>query len=302
MPGGYNSIKLSFATLKFFSVPVVFFIIIVSSVTTTYANRTNLSLAEAKYKASKEGKMIYVSFTASWCLPCQMMKAGAYKDQSVNYLLSKGMIPVLVEEENFQNIDWFNKYNVKTLPTTLVLDKNGNVIEQIEGFKSIKSIQDLLQLYSTALLDNADLSNIPIVFKTNVISSTRKPVPVATTKYNTSKLSASAEPIDENYRTITLNSKVTSNEKTKSISGKNSNVTKLYPTIYGIQLNSFNSIYDATEYQEYVNRHFGKEAIILTSDYEKVFKIIISCASLKDAKEQIVDFKESEISCFIRVI
>jgi len=128
------------------------------TITNVFA-RTDLSVSEAKNRSAREGKMIYVSFTASWCLPCQMMKEGAYNDQKVNYMLQNGMIPVLAEEENLRSIDWFKKYNVTSLPTTLVLDENGNEIERLEGFKSVESIQSFLYKYATKKPEGSNLNN-----------------------------------------------------------------------------------------------------------------------------------------------
>ena len=250
--------------------------------------RTDLSIIQAKNKSAQEGKKIYVFFTADWCLPCQMMKEGAYKDQRVNFMLLNGMIPVLADEQNSRSKEWFTKYKVSSLPVTLVLDQNGNVLERLDGFKSVESILGVLEIYSKVTSINSNLNNVPIVFrpfkrKNKIVS---KPYAIPE-KSNLSKTV---------YRESTI---ITETIVDHELAIED---VKLYPTIYGIQLNSFNSIYDATEYQEYINEHFSKEAIILTADDEKVYKVIFTCKSLNEAKRQIKTFRKGEVNCFIRIL
>ncbi len=114
-----------------------------------------------------KGKVVIVNFWASWCGPCRkempsMNKAWqALRDNNVvmlaiNFGESKQAVadfvktipidfPVLLDETNTASSDW----NVTAMPTTVVVDQQGKIVERILGpreWDSPKMIDAILSI------------------------------------------------------------------------------------------------------------------------------------------------------------
>jgi len=92
---------------------------------------------EIKQQATKENKNIMILFGASWCVPCQKMEHDTlFSIRSKNALDSKNLILIKIDVEKHQNLS--EKYNIKMLPTSIIVDVNGNEIKRKTGFMSIR--------------------------------------------------------------------------------------------------------------------------------------------------------------------
>lgn len=92
---------------------------------------------EIKQQATKENKNIMILFGASWCVPCQKMEHDTlFSIRSKNALDSKNLILIKIDVEKYQNLS--EKYNIKMLPTSIIVDVNGNEIKRKTGFMSIR--------------------------------------------------------------------------------------------------------------------------------------------------------------------
>jgi len=85
-----------------------------------------LSFEEGLKKAQKENKLIIMDIYAKWCHWCNVIENTTYRDKQVISLIEKYYIPIRVDAEKRPDIN--KKYNQGGLPSTLILDKNGNVI------------------------------------------------------------------------------------------------------------------------------------------------------------------------------
>lgn len=79
--------------------------------------------------------MKLLKFFATWCAPCKGLS-----------MTMNGMeLPVPVEEIDIdQNMDMARKYNVRGVPTLVLVDENGGVIRQQAGNLSKEQILDLV--------------------------------------------------------------------------------------------------------------------------------------------------------------
>ena len=75
-------------------------------------------------------------FTASWCQPC---KALASILEQVN---TKMPIEVIDIDEN---TEMAIKYNVRSVPTLLIVDDRGNVLDKMIGLKAKNLVEEFLQ-------------------------------------------------------------------------------------------------------------------------------------------------------------
>jgi thioredoxin-related protein len=111
--------------------------------------------SEAKEKAIREGKMQFVKFSAKWCLPCKHMEQTTFKDPDVQELLNKHFASAKVDIDNFDGFSLKQEYEVRFLPTIIVLDDQGQEIARFEesmGPTELRyRLEELIEKYITAL-------------------------------------------------------------------------------------------------------------------------------------------------------
>ncbi|MEZ5001980.1 MAG: thioredoxin fold domain-containing protein [Chitinophagales bacterium] len=91
-------------------------------------------------KAKTQGKLVFLDFTASWCMPCKQMDKETFSNKMVGDLVNKHFISFKVDNDYFWGMDIAEKYNVNALPTLLVVDADGNEVKRITGFQSAEKL------------------------------------------------------------------------------------------------------------------------------------------------------------------
>jgi thioredoxin 1 len=92
-----------------------------------------ISVSELKQKIENKETML-VSFSASWCGPCKMLKEELNKVQS-----STPIYKIDVEED----IDFSRQYSVRSVPTMKVF-KEGSVVNTTVGLQSAPDINKFI--------------------------------------------------------------------------------------------------------------------------------------------------------------
>jgi thioredoxin 1 len=92
-----------------------------------------ISVSELKKKIANKETML-VSFSASWCGPCKMLKEELKKVSS-----STPIYKIDVEED----INFSREYSVRSVPT-MKMFKEGNVINTTVGLRSANEINKLI--------------------------------------------------------------------------------------------------------------------------------------------------------------
>ncbi len=90
--------------------------------------RTDYAAAQAE--AKETGKPILLDFTASWCPPCQLMKAEVWTDSEVGKAVHENTIPVLVDVDLPVNEELSRRYEIHQIPTILLTDAAGARLKQ----------------------------------------------------------------------------------------------------------------------------------------------------------------------------
>lgn len=96
-------------------------------------NFTTSTLEESLLRANIENKKIFVFYSANWCIPCVIMKETVFTDGKISEIVESEAIAVLVDYDESQPSAWTKNYDVKCLPTSMVLDSKGNVVSKYEG-------------------------------------------------------------------------------------------------------------------------------------------------------------------------
>ena len=114
-------------------------------------------------QAQEEDKHIFIHFSASWCLPCQILN-----DQLESHpeIVKEIYIELELNYDEPNDHEWFVRYGVQCLPTMIVIDDMGQIIDRMDGTGSLAEVKSFLQRnskYQNGKLVSKDLSNIGVL-------------------------------------------------------------------------------------------------------------------------------------------
>lgn len=85
-------------------------------------------------KAKKENKIVFIDAYASWCGPCKMMEKNIFTQKSVGDFYNKNFVNARIDMEKGEGRDIAKKYGVRSYPTYLFLNGDGELISQNYGY------------------------------------------------------------------------------------------------------------------------------------------------------------------------
>jgi len=83
--------------------------------------------------AEKEGKLVFIDFYATWCVPCKMMDKDVFPDKDIGLFFNENFINYKVDGEKGNGQNLAALYDVKAYPTLVWVDKRGRVMARTEG-------------------------------------------------------------------------------------------------------------------------------------------------------------------------
>lgn len=99
---------------------------------------TNSSWAEAREKAQKEHKLIFIDCYTSWCGPCKWMEKNVFIQPAVYNYYNANFINLKVDMEKGEGIEMKKKYNVLSYPTYLFVNDKGEIIHRTASRMSME--------------------------------------------------------------------------------------------------------------------------------------------------------------------
>jgi len=111
------------------------------------------SCIEALHQAQVQNKYIFVDAYATWCGPCNLLKATTFKDKKVAAFYNQNFINLSMDMERGEGPDLANQWGITAYPTLIVFDSNGKPVFGTMGFMRAK---DLLKFGQQALNKSAN--------------------------------------------------------------------------------------------------------------------------------------------------
>ncbi|MBB3204751.1 protein disulfide-isomerase [Rhodopirellula rubra] len=98
--------------------------------------------ALAKRQAAMSDKPIILYFTATWCVPCRVMKRQVWADPQVMELVNAEFVPVAIDVGDPENAEVMAAYNVQGSPVTIVCDSHGKALDwRVGGISKIQFLE-----------------------------------------------------------------------------------------------------------------------------------------------------------------
>ena len=107
-----------------------------------------ISIQEARQKASAEGKLIFMDFHANWCTPCHWMDQTTFTDKQVVEILSAHYVALKIDIDDKQGHEIKKQFDVKYLPTLLIFNSEGIMIERIENTITPRNLKEILSKHN----------------------------------------------------------------------------------------------------------------------------------------------------------
>jgi len=108
------------------------------------------SFESGMLKASSEGKLLFVEFYADWCTPCKWMDKTTYQDSEVITKLNQDFVALKLDIETDHGDELKKEYSVRMLPTILIFNSEGKMLDRIEKTLSAESMKSLLSFHGIA--------------------------------------------------------------------------------------------------------------------------------------------------------
>lgn len=110
------------------------------------------SIEETKMMLAQSDKYSLIYFMADWCLPCQVLQEGHLRDERVIDYVNYSFISVKADYSEKSDIEWYDAFEIRMLPTLLIMDENGDEVDRIQNIRDTRQLLDFLRLYSKSNL------------------------------------------------------------------------------------------------------------------------------------------------------
>lgn len=111
--------------------------------------------ARATALAHEQGKLLFIDFYTTWCVPCIKLDKLVFQNDSIRQVLGKDFVLLKYDAERDTVFHLSKKHHVSSYPTALVLNNNGFVVNRKYGFpgKEASTLQQNVLAFTQASKD-----------------------------------------------------------------------------------------------------------------------------------------------------
>lgn len=107
-----------------------------------------LTLEEARRKASAEDKLFFVFFTADWCVLSKWMKENTFSDLALSAYVTEHYLPVRMNIDLPEGRQLMGRFEVVKIPTLLFFSASGKLLGRMEDTFAAADMLAALKAYN----------------------------------------------------------------------------------------------------------------------------------------------------------
>lgn len=99
----------------------------------------------AMSKARLDNKLIFIDIYTGWCSPCLGFTQNVLTNEEVGKYMNAAFINLKYDAEKGEGIEVAKKYHINSYPTLLIVDKDGNIVENIgDSIQWVPNAEDMI--------------------------------------------------------------------------------------------------------------------------------------------------------------
>jgi thioredoxin 1 len=106
------------------------------------------SLNEVQRIAALEGKLYFIDFYAAYCLPCKLMDETTFMNPELGDYVKANYVPLKLNINAFDAYEVRTKHEVNLLPTVMIFNSSGELLESYEGVLTASKLRGMLEKYN----------------------------------------------------------------------------------------------------------------------------------------------------------
>jgi len=223
----------------------------------------------SKSRAMTEGKLYFVDFDASYCATCRNMDESTYMSERLANYISKNVVAVRVDVQDFDGVMWSQQYEVEALPTMLIFNEQGELVKRLVGYKNA---DDLIEEFSQLR-----------TLKATPVNTTPAPTPIEPDK-PMSKNNTSNNPSSITTPPATINNDAVIKKPISTGFGLYEiAVRKQESKGYGVQVGVFSTYETVLTQASKVKQKYSKKTLIHIDEHNGsvVYKLILGTFNSK---------------------
>lgn len=130
-----------------------------------------VTLEEARRRASAEDKLFFVYFTADWCVLSKWMKENTFSDVSLSTYVSANYIPVRMNIDLQEGQQLMGRFEVVKIPTLLFFSASGKLLGRMEDTFAAADMLASLKAYNLPI--NHRNASVEVAVEAPVLESPR---------------------------------------------------------------------------------------------------------------------------------